>query len=184
MMPTLNVSDWNVLLVDDEPDNLSVLELLLTFHDAHVTSVRSGQEALQLLGEQPFTLALVDIQMPKVSGWDIIKYIRASANPAVRTMLAIAVTANAMAGDREQVLDAGFDGYVAKPIDVAPFMQTLRETVEARSAQNAQPAEPLQDTQKPATAKDLPQPNPALAVQDHLLAGENNDRQDHGTGRR
>jgi CheY-like chemotaxis protein len=135
MMSPLNVADWTVLLVDDEPDNLSVLELLLTFYDARVASARSGQEALKLLAERPFTLALVDIQMPGVSGWDVIKYIR--ENPAARTMLVIAVTAYAMAGDRERVLSAGFDGYIAKPIDVTTFMQTIQETVEARRVPEA-----------------------------------------------
>ncbi len=171
-----NVSDWNVLLVDDEPDNLSVLELLLTFYDARVTSVRSGQEALQLLGEQPFTLALIDIQMPKISGWDIIKHIRASDNPRIRAMLAIAVTAYAMAGDRERVLAAGFDGYVAKPIDVTTFMQALQETIEARSARDEPLARPPQDAQQPATATDPQAPKPSLTVQDPSLAGENNGR--------
>src|SRR5439155_26517849 len=94
MLP-LNVSEWSVLLVDDEADNLSVLELLLTFYDARVTSVRSGQEALKLLEEQSFTMALIDIQMPGVSGWDIIKFIRENQDARLQKMLTIAVTAYA-----------------------------------------------------------------------------------------
>jgi len=142
MMSPLNVADWNVLLVDDEPDNLSVLELLLTFYDAHVSSARSGQEAIKLLDERAFTLALIDIQMPLVSGWDVIKHIRDSEDPAVRSMLCIAVTAYAMTGDRERVLEAGYDGYVPKPIDVTTFMQSLQETVEARQAAKQAPNAP------------------------------------------
>jgi CheY-like chemotaxis protein len=162
MMSPLNVADWNVLLVDDEPDNLSVLELLLTFYDAHVTSVRSGQEAIKALSARAYTLALVDIQMPLVSGWDVIKHIRESEKPAVRSMLCIAVTAYAMAGDRERVLQAGFDGYVPKPIDVTTFMQSLQETVEARQAadqarsQKATAASP--DTDPQPKAPGIPEP--------------------------
>jgi CheY-like chemotaxis protein len=147
----MNISDWTTLLVDDEPDNLSVLELLLTFYDARVMSARSGQEALKLLAEHPFTLALVDIQMPGVSGWDIIKHIREHESRAVRTMFVVAVTAYAMAGDRERVLSAGFDGYISKPIDVTTFMRTLQVIVEARQV-------------------------PEATVQSPSIAGENNDR--------
>ncbi len=175
MLP-LNVSHWNVLLVDDEPDNLSVLELLLTFYDAHVTSVRSGQEALKLLNEQSFTLTLVDIQMPIISGWDIIKAIRTHDNPKIRTMLAIAVTAYAMTGDRERVLDAGFDGYIPKPIDVTTFMQTLHDTVQARLAHDAQEPTPSITIDEPVQVTHVSEPDPSLVLQDPSIAGEKHER--------
>jgi CheY-like chemotaxis protein len=171
MMSPLNVANWNVLLVDDEPDNLSVLELLLTFYDAHVSSVRSGQEAIKLLDERAFTLALIDIQMPLVSGWDVIKHIRESENPAVRSMLCIAVTAYAMTGDRERVLQAGFDGYVPKPLDVATFMQSLQETVEARQTANETQNKPSpvvgsETGQTPENHKSEPPTTSALDTQE------------------
>jgi CheY-like chemotaxis protein len=108
------------------------LALLFTFYDVHVTSIGSGAEALRLLSERRFSLALLDIQMPNITGWDLIKSIRESQNPLTRSMIVIAVTAYAMAGDRERILDAGFDGYIAKPIDVTDFMQTIQITVESR----------------------------------------------------
>jgi CheY-like chemotaxis protein len=179
MLP-INVLDWNVLLVDDEPDNLSVLELLLAYYNARVVSARSGQEALKLLGEQSFTLALVDIQMPGVSGWDVIKHIRENQDPKVNGMLVVAVTAYAMAGDRERVLNAGFDGYVAKPIDVTTFMPTLQETLAARLPQSS-PPKPTTDSQEAAPVNDAveaAEATPSLAIQDPKpsIAGEKHDR--------
>jgi len=128
----INITDWEILIVDDEPDNLSVLEMILTYYDARVTSTKSSSEALNLFGERTFRLALLDIQMPTVTGWDLIKYIRQSQNPATCSMTTIAVTAYAMAGDRERILAAGFDGYISKPVDVATFIQSIEETVNTR----------------------------------------------------
>jgi CheY-like chemotaxis protein len=123
-------STWDVLLVDDEADNLTVLELLLEFNGVRVTAARSGQEAIELFRQRAFTLVLMDIQMPLVSGWDVIKQIRASEKPAVRSMLVIAVTAHAMHGDRERVMTAGFDGYISKPVNVSILMANLKAAVQ------------------------------------------------------
>ena len=125
-----------------------------------------------MLSEQSFTLALIDIQMPGISGWDIIKFIRGNEDAKLQSMLSIAVTAYAMAGDRERVLNAGFDGYVAKPIDVTTFMQTLQETIAIRSGQGTPPA----DAQESAPAQDRPEPDPSMLIQDPSIAGEKNGR--------
>ncbi len=104
-MSQLNISDWNILVVDDEPDNLNLLEDILSFYDARVISSYSGEEAIKLLDSQTFALALIDIQMPNVSGWDMIKHIRSSDKSEMRALVVIGVTAHAMPGDRERVLN-------------------------------------------------------------------------------
>ena len=134
----MNPSDWKVLIVDDEPDNLSLIIDVMSFHETAVTRASSGQQAIALLDAQPFTMALVDLQMPLVSGWDVIKYVRESNKPELRHMLVIAITAYAMQGDRERVLKAGFNGYISKPIEIGTFVQTLQAIVEDFEAHTGQ----------------------------------------------
>jgi CheY-like chemotaxis protein len=122
----LDLTGWEFLAVDDEPDNLTLLEIVLNFHNVRVTTASSGEEGLARISQKPFKVALVDIQMPRVSGWDVIKTIRAHAEPHVSACVVIAVTAYAMIGDRERVLEAGFDGYISKPIDAATFMDSVK----------------------------------------------------------
>src|SRR4051812_23899844 len=104
-MMSLNLADWKILVADDEPDNLSLLQDILSFFDTTVVLASSGEAAIAHLKEQTFTLALLDIQMPRASGLDVLREIRSHANPAVQKMLVIAVTAIAMPGDRERLLE-------------------------------------------------------------------------------
>lgn len=129
-MLTSNPEDWHILLVDDEPDNLAVLEMVLSYSGSTVTCMRSGQAALNALRQNTFDLALMDIRMPVMSGYDVLKAIREMPNPEQSDMVIIAITAHAMAGDRERMIEAGFDGYISKPVEVPTIMDTLREIVE------------------------------------------------------
>jgi CheY-like chemotaxis protein len=129
-MLTSNPEDWDILLVDDEPDNLAVLEMVLTYSGATVTSRRSAQTALELLKQRSFDLALLDIRMPMMSGYDLLKAIRDMHAPERSDMIFIAITAHAMAGDRERMIAAGFNGYISKPVEVSTIMSTIRQIVE------------------------------------------------------
>lgn len=115
----------HALCVDDEPDNLRVLSYVLKYHGYEFTAVQSGTEALNLLLNATFDFALIDIQMPFVSGWNIAEKVRSSENLSLRHLPLIALTALAMTGDRERILKAGFDGYISKPIDVLTFRQSV-----------------------------------------------------------
>lgn len=158
-------STWDVLLVDDEADNLTVLELLLEFNGVRVTAVRSGQEAIDLCRQRTFTLVLMDIQMPLVSGWDVIKQIRESENPAIRSTLVIAVTAHAMHGDRERVMTAGFDGYISKPVNVSILMANLKVAIQRHCTKTAAPEIEQIAVQEP-TAQE------SIALEPKLLLAE------------
>jgi CheY-like chemotaxis protein len=148
-MSKIDFSTWKILAVDDEPDNLSLLGDILNFSDAEVVTARSGEQAIALLDQQTFSLALIDIQMPGVSGWDVIQHIRNSEREELRKMLVIAVTAFAMLGDKERVLAAGFDGYMSKPIDAETFMLRIEAIV-----QEHLPASPPEPTPPPAEARE------------------------------
>lgn len=116
--------DWHVIIVDDEPHNLGVIELVLTHHEAVCYIADSGQRCLELLETVDVNLLLIDIQMPEMSGFDLLNIIR--NHPDWRYIKAIAVTAHAMPGDRERILYAGFDGYIPKPIAPMSFIQEIQ----------------------------------------------------------
>lgn len=122
-------SNWNVLIVDDEPDNIGVLKLVLDFHNATVRTAGSGQECLAKLEEELPTFLIVDIQMPEMSGFELFEIIHEKEEwPAFPV---IAVTAHTMSGDAEQILEAGFTGYIAKPVDVMTLIEDLRAILES-----------------------------------------------------
>src|SRR5436190_18492089 len=109
-----DLSGWNVLIVDDEQDNIGVIELVLNYHNADVRTAESGAECLELMEKELPTLLLADIQMPQMSGLELLAIIR--AREAWKHIPVIAVTAHAMMGDLERFTAAGFNGYIPKPI--------------------------------------------------------------------
>jgi two-component system cell cycle response regulator len=121
-----DLSNWNILIVDDELDNIGVIEYVLNFHGAVYKTAASGLVCLELLEHERPTFILLDIQMPIMSGWEVLKAIRTS--PVYFDIPVIAVTAHAMVGDKQRALDAGFDGYITKPISPLTFIEEI-ETI-------------------------------------------------------
>jgi PAS domain S-box-containing protein len=109
-----------VLLVEDDEVNLLCGERLLRRFGHDVTTARNGQEALEVLrGRSDMDLVLMDIQMPVLDGLQAVRTIRRAAPFAgVADIPVIALTAHAMAGDRDKFLAAGMDGYLSKPFDI------------------------------------------------------------------
>jgi CheY-like chemotaxis protein len=123
-------STWNVLIVDDEPDSVGVVEHIFVFHKARVRTASSGPACLDLLKQEVPNILFLDIQMPKLSGWEVLKQIRGDAR--LKDIVVIALTAHAMHGDRERILAAGFDGYFSKPISPLTFVKDVSAILEAR----------------------------------------------------
>jgi CheY-like chemotaxis protein len=133
----VDLSDWKILIVDDEPDNLGVLELVFRFHKATVFTAESAPQCVKYLESESLSLLLVDIQMPGMSGYDLLDIVR--KDPRWRNLPVIAVSAHAMAGDSERALDAGFDGYVTKPVSALTLAETVKALVDSkRSAKEVQ----------------------------------------------
>ncbi len=105
-----------VLLVDDNAVNRQVVKLFITQLAPKIVEAANGEEALARLREQPFDIVLLDVHMPVMDGKEAIKRIRAS-NEAWRDIPVIALTADAMSGDRERYLGMGMSDYISKPID-------------------------------------------------------------------
>ena len=118
-----DLSNWHVLIVDDEPDNIGLIQLVLEFHEAKVTSATSGAECLSRLALEVPSLMLVDIQMPEMSGYELLEKIR--QNDAWQDIPVIAVTAHTMEGDAERILAAGFSGYLPKPINAMNLIDDI-----------------------------------------------------------
>jgi two-component system cell cycle response regulator DivK len=107
-----------VLIVEDSPDNMKLFTTLLTLRQHTVVPLTSGDGLLAAIEASRPDLILMDIQLPGKDGLELVREIRASPQAAVRV---VALTAHAMSGDRERAIEAGFDGYIAKPIDIRSF---------------------------------------------------------------
>ncbi len=105
-----------VLLVDDNAVNRQVVRLFMTQMAPKIVEATNGVEALERLAEQPFDIVLLDVHMPVMDGKETIRRIRASGE-TWKDIPVIALTADAMSGDREKFLALGMDDYVSKPID-------------------------------------------------------------------
>ena len=115
-----------VLLVEDHPVNQKLaFRAMLTFgHDARIAE--NGLEAMQWLDREHFDLVLMDLQMPVMGGLEATRRIRAKEQASgLRRVPIVAMTANALSGDKERCLEAGMDDYLAKPIELAALEQML-----------------------------------------------------------
>lgn len=118
-----------ILLVEDNDINQELVRELLAMQDITVQSVYNGQEALERLDEEEFDGVLMDCQMPVMDGYEATRRIRQQER--FRKLPIIALTANAMKGDREKVLEAGMNDHIAKPIDPNLVFTTMAKWIPA-----------------------------------------------------
>jgi two-component system, cell cycle response regulator DivK len=112
------------LIAEDNAVNRELLRELLESRGYDVVEACDGQEALNLIEQAQPDILLLDIGMPKMDGFAVVQKIR--TNPRLANLPVLAVTAYAMQGDREKVLDSGFDGYLSKPINPKALEQELK----------------------------------------------------------
>lgn len=113
-----------ILLVEDVPTNRIVVRMLLDKFGVILTEAENGAVALDILGTERFDVVLLDMQMPVMDGPETIRRIRATASSA-QNIPVIALTASAMAGDRERFLQMGIDGYIPKPVEEADLVAEI-----------------------------------------------------------
>jgi two-component system, cell cycle response regulator DivK len=114
-----------ILVVEDNARNMKLVRDVLQASGYRTLAATTGEEALELAREHLPALLLVDIHLPGLDGVATLAELRADERTAA--IPAVAVTAQAMAGDRQRFLDAGFDGYLSKPVDIDELVATVRE---------------------------------------------------------
>jgi len=117
-----------ILIVEDNEKNLKLVRDVLQVK-GHVTlEAMTGEDGVRLAGERKPDLVLMDIQLPGINGIEALRQLR--ADPATASIPVIAVTASVMQQDRKLITDAGFDGYVGKPINLKEFLEAVRRALE------------------------------------------------------
>ena len=113
-----------VLIVEDNDLNMKLFHDLLEAHGYETLQTKDGMEALKLARQQRPDLILMDIQLPEVSGLEVTKWIKEDDD--LKAIPVIAVTAFAMKGDEEKIREGGCEDYIAKPISVGKFLDTVQ----------------------------------------------------------
>ena len=125
-----DLSRIRLLLVEDNEINREIAGMVLSEKGFQLEEAVDGREAVEKVAASDpgyYDVVLMDIQMPVMDGYEAARAIRALEDPVLSRIPIIAMTANAFAEDIKAARDAGMDGHIAKPLDVAKMMETLRE---------------------------------------------------------
>jgi len=114
-----------ILVVEDNEQNMYLMTFILEKNGYEVVQARDGREGIELATSVKPTLILLDIELPVMDGYAVVRELR--GNPELAGVPIVAVTSYAMAGDRERVLAAGCTGYIEKPINPDTFIDELKE---------------------------------------------------------
>ncbi|HEX9769492.1 MAG TPA: response regulator [Kiloniellales bacterium] len=124
----MNGAAKTVLVVEDNDLNMKLFHDLLEAHGYNILQTKDGMEALQLARQHHPDLILMDIQLPEVSGLEVTKWLK--EDEKLKSIPVIAVTAFAMKGDEEKIREGGCEAYIAKPISVTNFLQTVERFID------------------------------------------------------
>ena len=116
-----------ILIVEDSPDNMRLFHAVLGLQGHTVVGLADGSGLIAMLDREPPDLILMDIQLPGCDGYTLLDEIRSTLH---RSIPVIALTAHAMAGDMERAIEAGFDEYIRKPIDVRAFPAQIAKVLQ------------------------------------------------------
>lgn len=129
-----------ILIAEDNPTNRELLRELLEIRGYTVAEACDGKEALAMVEQAPPDLLLLDIGMPLLDGFAVVRKLR--ENPRFASLPVVAVTAYAMQGDREKIMASGFDGYLSKPVNSGCLVQELNRLLDHPDTQRVSPAQP------------------------------------------
>jgi len=121
------MNNWQVLVIEDEYDSMEVVQGLLEHRGIPSVGVSNGEDALNAINNFQPTLIIVDLALPGLNGWELLKRFR--ANPALTQVPLVAMTAYHTAELAEQAIEAGFSAYFAKPLDATSFVRELENIV-------------------------------------------------------
>ena len=112
-----------ILIVEDNELNMKLLNDLLQAHGYSTLQTMDGRDVIKIAREHNPDLILMDIQLPEISGLEVTKMLKADDD--LKSIPVIAVTAFAMKGDEEKIREGGCEGYIAKPISIPTFLDTI-----------------------------------------------------------
>ena len=121
-----------ILVVEDQPLNRKLVRDILQAKGYRTLEAETGEEGVRLALDKKPQLILMDIQLPGISGIDALKLLR--QKQSTRAIPIIAVTASAMQQNKKEILDAGFDGYQPKPIQIREFLDAVRAKLDEHAS--------------------------------------------------
>ncbi|HEY4219025.1 MAG TPA: response regulator [Gemmatimonadaceae bacterium] len=116
-----------VLLVEDNEDNLVIYSTILTHAGYPVLEARDGQAGIDSARKNHPAIILMDVSIPLIDGWEATRQLK--ADPDTASIPIIALTAHALAADQQKAVDAGCDGYIAKPAEPRVVLAAVRERI-------------------------------------------------------
>ena len=119
-----------ILIVEDNEKNMKLVRDVLQAKGYATFEAVTGEDGVRLATERKPDLILMDIQLPGIDGIEALRRLR--ANPETAKIPAVAVTASVMQQDRKHIMEAGFDGYLGKPISLKELLETVRRMLESR----------------------------------------------------
>lgn len=143
-----------ILIIEDNPANIELMVYLLDAFGHKLLQAYNGEEGVENARKELPDLIICDIHLPKMDGYGVLKQLKSEI--PLQHIPVIAVTALAMVGDREKLLDAGFDGYIAKPIEPEAFIGQVEKFIRADLRSSPKLAE------QAVVAQDLTAPAPAM----------------------
>lgn len=166
--PSSGKADGYALLVEDNPVNLHVARKLVKLVGLDLDEAHNGQEAVEKLAKFDYDLILMDCQMPIMDGYTATRTIRENEKASGGDRIPIiAMTANAMVGDKEKCLDAGMDDYMSKPLNRHVLEETIKKWLNAKSGGTAVKRRPASKPASPVSA--LPQVPDGEGVVDETI---------------
>jgi len=128
-------SPQTILLVEDNDDNLRIYSTILTYAGYNVLEATDGESGLATARSEQPNLILMDVSIPKIDGWEVTRILK--ADPATATIPVVALTAHALASDRERATEIGFDGYIPKPAEPRLVLAEVERRVGKPTAQKS-----------------------------------------------
>lgn len=119
-----------ILLIEDNEKNLKLVRDLLQFNGYETIEAITAEEGIEIARTHHPALILMDIQLPGMDGITALKHLR--ADPLTRVIPVVAITASVMTAERKEILEAGFEGYQAKPINIKEFIPAIKNVLNSR----------------------------------------------------
>jgi two-component system cell cycle response regulator DivK len=125
------MSQIRVLLVEDNPDNFELVRFLLEQAGHQVLAANTGRKGLEVARQELPDLILMDLSLPEIDGWKAATQLK--GDPKTAGIPLLALTAHTLPGDRQRALDAGFNGFISKPIDIRTFPEKINQALQSRN---------------------------------------------------